>query len=80
MNVFQQNIEILRRQDPAFAAKVLESSGGTLSIRNAKSGVPTALVNSRLIHSAYDPIREAERWAEHQVKDCQTGYESQADL
>jgi len=73
MNVFQQNVEMLRRHDPALAAKMLESSGGTLSIQTAKSGVPTALVNSRLIHSAYDPIREAERWAEHQVKDCQSG-------
>ncbi len=73
MNVFQQNVEMLRRQDPALAAKVLESSGGTLAVQLAKSGVPTAIVNSRLIHSAYDPIREAERWAEHQVKDCQSG-------
>ena len=61
MNVFQQNIELLRRQDPALAAKVLESSGGTLSVQTAKSGVPTASMNYRSIHSAYDPIREAEQ-------------------
>jgi len=73
MNTFQQNIEILRLQDPALAAQVVESSGGTLSIQTAKSGVPTASVNDRSIHSAYDPVREAERWAEHQIKDCQEG-------
>lgn len=73
MNLFQRNVDILRRQDPALAAQVLESPGGTLSIQPAKSGVPTAFVNNRLIHSAYDPIREAERWAEHQMKDCQCG-------
>jgi len=73
MNLFQRNVAILRRHDPALAAKVLESSGGTLSIQTAKSGVPTALVNGRSIHSAYDPVAEAARWAEHQLKDCQEG-------
>ena len=73
MNLFQRNVEILRRQDPALAAQVLECSGGVLSIQSAKSGVPTAMVKNRFLHSAYDPIREAERWAEHQVKDCQSG-------
>ncbi|MDH5562918.1 MAG: DUF3880 domain-containing protein [Nitrospirota bacterium] len=73
MNLLQRNVEILRQHDPALAAKVLESSGGTLSIQTAKSGVPTAMVNGRSIHSAYDPLAEAERWAEHQMKDCQEG-------
>ena len=73
MNLFQRNVEILRGQDPAFAAKVLNSSGGALSIQPAKSGVPTAIVKNRFLHSAYDPIREATRWAEHQVNDCQLG-------
>ena len=31
------------------------------------------MVKNRFLHSAYDPIREAEQWAEHQVKDCQSG-------
>src|SRR5210317_1964464 len=73
MNLFQRNLEILRRQDPGFAAKVVNSSGGTLSIQSTKSGVPTAMVKNRFLHSAYDPIREAKRWAEHQVTDCQLG-------
>ena len=73
MNLFQQNLEILRRHNRALAAQVLKISGGTLSIQAAKTGVPTAVVKNRAIHSAYDPIREAERWAEHQTKDCQSG-------
>ena len=73
MNLFQRNLEILRRQDPGFAAKVVNSSGGALSIQSTKSGVPTAMVKNRFLHSAYDPIREAKRWAEHQVTDCQLG-------
>jgi spore maturation protein CgeB len=73
MNVFQKNVAILRCQDPALASQVLNTSGGILSVQPAKSGVPTALVNNRFIHSAYDPVREAEQWADHHVKDCQLG-------
>jgi spore maturation protein CgeB len=73
MNVFQKNVAILRSQDPALASQVLNASGGILSIQSAKSGVPTAVVNNRSIHSAYDPVREAEQWAAHQANDCQAG-------
>ncbi len=73
MNVFQENISILRSQDPALASQVLNTPGGLLSIHPAKSGLPTAVVNNRSIHSAYDPLREAEQWATHQAKECQAG-------
>ncbi len=73
MNVFQKNVAILRSKDPALASEVLNTSGGILSVQPAKSGVATAVVNNRSIHSAYDPVREAEQWATHQTKDCQTG-------
>jgi len=73
MNVFQKNVAMLRCQDPALASQVLDATGGTLSIQAAKSGVPTAVVNNRSIHSAYDPLREAEQWAAHQANDCQAG-------
>lgn len=73
MNVFQRNLELLRRHDPALGAELSEVSGGFLTIQAAKSGVPTATINNRAIHSAYDPIREAQQWAEHNVKDCQAG-------
>ncbi len=71
--VLKQNVGILRHQDPILAAQILQAPGGTLSIQPAKSGMPTALVNSRYLHSAYDPVREAERWAEERMKDCQAG-------
>ncbi|MDT3779516.1 DUF3880 domain-containing protein [Nitrospira sp. MA-1] len=73
MDVLKKNIDILRSQDPILAAQILQVPGGTLSIHPAKSGMPTALVNSRYLHSAYDPVREAGRWAEERVKDCQAG-------
>ncbi|PJA80272.1 MAG: hypothetical protein CO149_01185, partial [Nitrospirae bacterium CG_4_9_14_3_um_filter_51_5] len=73
MHVLKQNIGILRHQDQVLAAQILQVPGGTLSIQPAKSGMPTALVNSRYLHSAYDPVREAARWAEERLKDCQPG-------
>ncbi|HNP27560.1 MAG TPA: glycosyltransferase [Nitrospirales bacterium] len=73
MDVLKRNVEILRHQDQVLAAKILEISGGTLSIQPARSGMPTALVNSRYIHSAYDPVLEAEGWAKERMKDCQPG-------
>ncbi len=73
MNLFQKNVELLRRQDPALAAQILQTAGGILSIQTAKSGVPTAVTNNRTIHSAYDPLSEAERWADHQIENCQSG-------
>ena len=71
--MLKENIVILRDQDHDLAARILEVSGGTLSIQTAKSGMPTALANSRYLHSAYDPVREADRWAQQRIKDCQTG-------
>jgi spore maturation protein CgeB len=73
MNVLKQNISILRQQDQVLASQILQVPRGTLSIQPAKSGMPTAIVNSRYIHSAYDPVREAESWAEQRIKECQTG-------
>jgi spore maturation protein CgeB len=73
MNVLKQNISILGIQNQILADQLIQVSGEVLSIQPAKSGMPTALVNSRYLHSAYDPVREAERWAEQRMKDCQTG-------
>lgn len=71
--MLKENIVILRNQDQGLAAQILQVPGMTLSIQTAKSGMPTALVNSRYLHSAYDPVREADRWAEQRIKDCQPG-------
>jgi spore maturation protein CgeB len=73
MNLFQSNVGLLRRSDVALAEKILNTPGGVLSIQTAKCGVPTAVVKNRAIHSAYDPMREAEQWADRQIKDCQSG-------
>ncbi len=73
MNLLRKNIDLLRRRYPVLATALSETSGGSLMIQPSKSGVPTASVDHRYIHSAYDPVREAERWADHQANDCHAG-------
>ena len=45
---------------------IRQSGGGTLEIMPARTGMPSARANGRWIHSAYDPIKEAQAWAESQ--------------
>lgn len=63
----------LGKSAPALRRQLEEVSGGFLTIQMAKSGVPTATLHQQWIHSGYDPRKEADRWAEQQVKDCRPG-------
>ena len=73
MNKFQKNVGMLHEHDSGLTTSLKELTGGVLSIAPAKNGMPTATVAGRQIHSAYDPVREAERWAEQQMKEWQPG-------
>ena len=66
MNSFEANVSRLAQSDPALAAALRQSGGGTLEIVPARTGMPSARANGRWIHSAYDPIKEAQAWAEGQ--------------
>jgi spore maturation protein CgeB len=66
MNSFEANISRLAQSDPALASALCQSRGGTLEIIPARTGMPSARANGRWIHSAYDPIKEAQVWAESQ--------------
>ena len=66
MNSFEANISRLAQRDPALAAALRQSGGGTLEILPARTGLMSARANGRWIHSAYDPIKEAQAWAEGQ--------------
>jgi spore maturation protein CgeB len=66
MNSFESNVSRLAQSDPALAAALRQSAGGTLEIVPARTGMPSARANGRWIHSAYDPIKEAQAWAENQ--------------
>jgi len=66
MNSFETNVSRLALSDPALATALRQSRGGTLEIVPARTGLPSARANGRWIHSAYDPIKEAQAWAESQ--------------
>ena len=73
MNIFQDNLDRLasRHQDLATAAK--SAAGGVLTVEPARTGVPSARRSGRWIHSAYDPLREAQTWADTHAPACRSG-------
>ena len=73
MNVFQDNLRLLRLHDPILAGQLKGVSGGLFTIQPAKNGMPTAHVQEQWIHSAYDPWKEAQAWAEHAIQDHHVG-------
>ncbi len=73
MNQFERNLASVAACDAALAAALREAHGSVLAVSPAKNGLPTATAGGKQIHSAYDPVREAETWAEGQAKSCQTG-------
>jgi spore maturation protein CgeB len=66
MNSFEANVSRLAQRDTALAAAIRQSGGGTLEFVPARTGIMSARANGRWIHSAYDPIKEAQAWAENQ--------------
>ena len=66
MNSFEANVSRLAQSNPALASALRQSGKGALEIVQARTGLPSARANGRWIHSAYDPIKEAQAWAESQ--------------
>ena len=73
MNIFQHNLALLGKSAPALGSQLDSTSGRFLTIQTSKSGIPTATLDHQWIHSAYDPPKEAERWALQKIKECRTG-------
>jgi len=73
MNTFQENFALLEKSAPALRQQLESVAGGFLDIQPAKSGVPTATRHHQWLHSAYDPQKEAERWAAQHRKVCKSG-------
>jgi hypothetical protein len=69
MTLLERNIEALRRRQPELAARVSACRvGASLVVRASKAGPPTLEVavpgkGPVLLHSAYDPVKEAQRLA-----------------
>ena len=71
MSVIQDNLRFLKSRHPELVTLLEHSGGGTLMITQAKNGMPTARIADRWIHSAYDPLKEADTWAEQIIQQCQ---------
>jgi spore maturation protein CgeB len=67
MNSFEINVSRLAQRDQALAAAIRQSGGGALDILPARTGMASARAKGRWVHSAYDPIKEAQVWAEGQT-------------
>ena len=73
MNIFHDNLNRLTSRNRDLAAAVKSAAGGVLTIEPARTGVPSARRSGRWIHSAYDPLREAQTWAATHAATCQAG-------
>jgi spore maturation protein CgeB len=73
MNQLESNLRVLAASYPELAGAVKEAGSGALTLTMARTGLPTAQHNGRWIHSAYDPVREAETWAAEQASTCGRG-------
>ncbi|HVG02609.1 MAG TPA: hypothetical protein VM842_06935, partial [Nitrospira sp.] len=73
MNHFTANIIRLAARYPDLAASLKAARGEVLTIESARNGMPSARRDGRWIHSAYDPLREAETWADSHARACHEG-------
>ncbi|MDR4480342.1 MAG: glycosyltransferase [Nitrospira sp.] len=73
MNLFHDNLDRLAARSQDLAAALKACAGGALTIEAARNGAPSARRSGRWIHSAYDPHREADTWADTHAPACQNG-------
>ncbi len=73
MEYLNQNLESLRQTFQTFVGAVKDSRGGVLAIVPSREGSPSATCQGQWVHSAYDPRKEAQSWAEQQVREWKEG-------
>ena len=71
MSFFEENIQSLCTKYPDFKTDVIDKyqSAGNLIITMSKSGLPSATLDGKFIHSNREPVREAERLIKSEVPD-----------
>jgi spore maturation protein CgeB len=64
--IFKDNIEVLKTINPELAG-IIVSAGkrDELQILTTRNGLPCIKAGNVMLHSFYDPIKEAELWVEH---------------
>ncbi len=73
MSRVDKNLALLNAVQADAAATLRRSVGGYLTLSESRSGHPTAKVQDRWVHSAYDPIEEGRAWAKAQRASWQGG-------
>jgi spore maturation protein CgeB len=73
MSYLKQNLDRLSRSVPAFADMVRANQAGVLTIVPSREGSPSATYQGQWLHSAYDPKKEAQTWAEQQRQEWKAG-------
>lgn len=63
--LYNRNLALLSRQDPGFVSQITDSSSPSRDVEVfvARSGAPTIRLGGMLLHSSFDPEREAARVA-----------------
>ena len=73
MSLIEDNLKIISSKNPALAQHLHRAGGGVLNVSEARNGMPTARIADRWVHSAYDPWKEAQTWAEQTIQEHQSG-------
>ena len=70
MSFTKKNIELLTKLFPDFETNILNKykNENKVEVFNTPSGDPTILYKGKYIHSKHNPVREANRLIEHEVK------------
>ncbi|MCL2102596.1 MAG: glycosyltransferase [Syntrophorhabdaceae bacterium] len=62
----EKNLKELEKLSPRLAKRLRDAeSAGNVSVVASKAGPPSIKVGDSLLHSVYDPLREAREWVEH---------------
>ncbi len=73
MSLLNDNLDRMASQNRDLTTAIKHAAGGALTIEPSRSGAPSARRAGRWIHSAYDPLREAQTWADTHAPSCHVG-------
>lgn len=63
---FEKNVSALKKTAPGLAETIIKNKKGPgLEIVDTKTGMPSMKVDNILLHSRYDPEKEAKEWVAH---------------
>ncbi|MCL1925809.1 MAG: glycosyltransferase [Syntrophorhabdaceae bacterium] len=68
----EQNLKKLEALSPRLAKRLRDAEcAGSVTVVTSKAGLPSIKIEDALLHSLYDPAREARDWVEHHQADIE---------